>query len=63
MQKLFRTLFILGDYLTAALSWGMFYYYRKTEIEGEQFELNSTFFYGIFGIPVLWILFYAIQGS
>lgn len=63
MQKLFRTLFILSDYLTAALSWGMFYYYRKTEIEGEQFELNSTFFYGIFGIPVLWILFYAIQGS
>ncbi|MNJ97370.1 UDP-glucose:undecaprenyl-phosphate glucose-1-phosphate transferase [compost metagenome] len=63
MQKLFRWLFIGSDFLTAALSWGIFYYYRKTSIEHEQFSFNETFYYGIIAIPLLWLLFYTLQGT
>lgn len=63
MQKLFRALFIGSDFLTAALSWALFYYYRKTNIEHEDFSFNQTFYYGILFIPLLWLLFYALQGT
>lgn len=63
MQKLFRWLFIASDFLTASLSWGIFYYYRKTSIEHESFSFNETFYYGIFAIPLLWLLFYTFQGT
>lgn len=63
MQKLFRGLFIGSDFLTAALSWALFYYYRKTNIEGEEFSFNETFYYGILFIPLLWLLFYTLQGT
>jgi exopolysaccharide biosynthesis polyprenyl glycosylphosphotransferase len=63
MQKLFRALFIGSDFLTAALSWALFYYYRKTNIEHENFSFNQTFYYGILFIPLLWLLFYTLQGT
>lgn len=63
MQKLFRALFIGSDFLTAALSWALFYYYRKTNIEHEEFSFNQTFYYGILFIPLLWLLFYTLQGT
>lgn len=63
MQKLFRWLFIGSDLITAALSWALFYIYRKTSIEQEGFFLNKTFYYGIILIPILWLLFYTLQGT
>jgi exopolysaccharide biosynthesis polyprenyl glycosylphosphotransferase len=63
MQKLFRSLFIGSDFLAAALSWALFYYYRKTNIEHEQFSFNETFYYGIIFVPALWLLFYTLQGT
>lgn len=63
MQKLFRGLFIASDFLAAALSWALFYYYRKTNIEHEAFSFNETFYYGIVIIPALWLLFYTLQGT
>lgn len=63
MQKLFRGLFIASDFIAAALSWALFYYYRKTNIEHEEFSFNQTFYYGILIIPALWLLFYALQGT
>lgn len=63
MQKLFRGLFIASDFIAAALSWALFYYYRKTNVEHEQFSFNETFYYGILIIPALWLLFYALQGT
>ncbi len=63
MQKLFRGLFIASDFLAAALSWALFYYYRKTNIEHEEFSFNETFYYGILFIPILWLLFYTLQGT
>lgn len=62
-RKLLRFLFISCDWLAAALSWALFYYYRKTVIEHEPFSLNATFLYGITFVPLLWVLLYAIQGT
>lgn len=58
-----RFLFILFDWLTAALSWALFYYYRTTSIEGKAFNINETFIYGIALVPLLWLVLYAIQGT
>jgi exopolysaccharide biosynthesis polyprenyl glycosylphosphotransferase len=63
MQRLFRSVFIGFDWLTAALSWALFYYYRKTVIEHVEFQYNETFYYGILVIPILWLTLYAIQGT
>lgn len=63
MQRLFRSVFIGFDWLTAALSWALFYYYRKTVIEHVEFHYNETFYYGILVIPILWLMLYAIQGT
>jgi exopolysaccharide biosynthesis polyprenyl glycosylphosphotransferase len=63
MRNLFRLLFIFCDLLMAALSWALFYYYRKTSIEHVDFHYNDTFIYGILVIPLLWISLYAIQGT
>lgn len=62
-RQLLRLLFIAGDWITACLSWALFYYYRKTNIEGEAFHFNETFFYGIVFVPVLWLLLYTTQGT
>ena len=29
------------------LAWALFYYFRKTYVEGVQFDTNSSFYYGI----------------
>lgn len=63
MQRLFRSVFIGFDWLTGALSWALFYYYRKTVIEHVEFQYNETFYYGILVIPILWLTLYAIQGT
>lgn len=63
MQRLFRIVFIGFDWITAALSWALFYFYRKTTIENVPFQYNDTFFYGILIIPLLWLALYAIQGT
>jgi exopolysaccharide biosynthesis polyprenyl glycosylphosphotransferase len=63
MHKLFRWLFIGSDLITATLSWAIFYFYRKTTIEQEDFSFNETFFYGIIIIPILWLIFYTLQGT
>jgi len=62
-RQLIRFIFILCDWLSAALSWALFYYYRKTSIEGKIFHVNETFLYGIAFVPLLWLLLYTIQGT
>lgn len=63
MRNLFRILFIASDWIIAALTWALFYYYRKTMIEGEVFHPNTTFYAGIGIIATLWVVFYTIQGT
>ncbi len=61
--------YILADFLSAALAWGLFYTYRKVYVEPEKFgypiplEYDWKMLFGISGIPVLWVLFYAFSGA
>lgn len=58
-----RFLLILCDLLTAALSWGLFYNYRKIYIEHTEMTCDKQFFLGIVLIPILWLTIYFFQGT
>jgi exopolysaccharide biosynthesis polyprenyl glycosylphosphotransferase len=55
--------FMLMDYLTGAISWSIFFYYRKTEIEEMEFVANDRFWLGVILIPAFWLLLYGIIGT
>jgi exopolysaccharide biosynthesis polyprenyl glycosylphosphotransferase len=55
--------FIFMDYLTGAIAWSLFFYYRKTEIESMEFVANNTFWLGVFLIPMFWVLLYGFFGT
>ena len=64
MQRSFFTfILVLLDWFSASLSWGLFYYFRKTVIENESFRIDSTFFLGIILIPFVWLIIYSLQGT
>lgn len=69
MNKRTQTLlFILADWLSAVLAWGIFYVYRKLIIESQKFgydvfALDKKFYLGILLIPVCWVFIYAITGA
>jgi len=60
--------YLLSDYITALLSWALFFTYRKTKIEPEAIgheipiEFNSRFYLGLFIIPLFWLFLYNISG-
>ncbi|MCF8258721.1 MAG: sugar transferase [Flavobacteriales bacterium] len=60
---------ILADWLAAFLSWGLFFAYRKINIESRKFgepqaiEITDTLIVGLVVIPVLWLGLYALWGS
>ena len=60
--------YLFFDVLAAAISWVVFFIYRKTIIEPQRFgidipvEFNSRFFLGLIFIPVFWITIYYITG-
>jgi exopolysaccharide biosynthesis polyprenyl glycosylphosphotransferase len=62
------TVYLLFDFLAAAISWTLFYVYRKEVIEPGKFgyeipiEFTSKYFIGLLLIPVAWLLFYYITG-
>lgn len=55
--------FIFMDYSTAAMSWSLFFYYRKTEIEAMDFVANDRFWLGVLFIPIFWVLLYGFFGT
>lgn len=64
MRKNLAVIFLLAiDWLTAALSWSIFYYLRKIAIERQDFHVNSTFYLGVVLVPIAWILLYYLQGT
>ena len=69
MNKRIQTIiYILADWLAASLAWGTFYLYRKFIIESsiygaEVIRFDQNFFLGVFLIPFLWILVYALIGT
>ena len=69
MNKRTQTLlFVVADWLSAVLAWGIFYVYRKLIIESQKFgydvfALDKKFYIGILLIPVCWVFIYAITGA
>jgi len=62
-NKILTYLLLLIDWFTATLSWGFFYFLRKTIIEKEDFSIDSNFYNGVFLIPLAWLILYALQGT
>jgi len=69
MNKRIQTLkYIFADWIAASLAWGLFYIYRKLVIESsiygiEVLRFDNNFFLGVFLIPFLWVLVYALIGT
>lgn len=70
MSKRLRTIYyILADFLSAALAWTLFNYYRKTQIDslktggipGKIFD--DQFFISVTVLPLIWVLVYYLSGS
>ena len=62
-DRFWASCLIVIDYCFAGLAWGLFFYFRKTQIEGQAFLADSKFFLGLAFIPLFWVSFYFIQGT
>ncbi len=60
--------YLVFDFLAAAISWILFFIYRKTVIEPQRFgidiplEFTTRFYLGLIIIPVAWLTVYYISG-
>lgn len=67
-KKKQAVIYLLFDFLAAAISWTLFYIYRKEVIEPVKFgydiplEFTPQYFLGLLVIPSGWLLFYFITG-
>jgi len=61
--------YLLFDFISASLSWAIFYIYRKVEVEPQvfgyeiPFELGVKFYTGIIAIPLFWLTLYYLAGT
>ena len=62
-DRFWASCLVLIDYLFAAIAWGVFFYIRKTQIEGQAFNPDSKFYLGLTLVPLFWVFFYFIQGT
>ena len=65
MQKhpLLVFFFILLDWCSALISWWLFYYARKTNIEQMPYITSDSLYWGIAIVPIIWLLLYYLQGT
>ncbi len=60
--------YLIFDFLAAAISWTLFFTYRKTVIEPQRFgvdiplEFTTRYYLGLLFIPVVWLTLYYITG-
>lgn len=60
--------YLISDYLSAALSWGLFYIFRKRHIEALLYghtvpiQVDNKLILGVFLLPVFWIFIYYSSG-
>lgn len=60
--------YLIFDFLSAAIAWGLFYIFRKKYIESVKFgydvplDFDNRFYLGIIIIPFCWLLFYYASG-
>jgi exopolysaccharide biosynthesis polyprenyl glycosylphosphotransferase len=67
-RGLYTSVFVFADWFAAVAAWGLFFIYRKTNIEGIPFDYeiiagDKTFINGLLALPALWIVFYALAGA
>jgi exopolysaccharide biosynthesis polyprenyl glycosylphosphotransferase len=68
-KKSLVILYVLLDFLSASLSWAIFYIYRKIYVEPQvfgyeiPFELGVKFYTGIVAIPLFWLTLYYLAGT
>lgn len=58
-----RTYLLFLDWISALLSWGLFYYFRNIYIEGKEFVPNDRFYLGLTVVPAIWLCIYFLQGT
>lgn len=70
MNKKLQTIkYILCDFIASAIAWSSLYAYRKIAIEPEKYgykipvDLEENLLFGVFLIPVFWILLHSLTGS
>jgi exopolysaccharide biosynthesis polyprenyl glycosylphosphotransferase len=61
-------LFVLADWVSAAIAWGLFFVYRKLYLEAVDLNLHNIltdkkFEWGIAVIPLCWLLAYTLIGT
>ncbi len=67
-KRLHSFKYLFFDFLTAFLSWSVFYIYRKVYIESLEigykapFEFTNKYYLGIILIPLFWIFLYFLSG-
>lgn len=60
--------YVVSDFLSAAMSWALFYAFRKVYIEPQKFghpidiQLDTRFFLGLATIPFFWLFLYYVSG-
>ena len=54
--------YVFSDILTAALSWIIFYSFRKIYIEKTDVLYNDSFWVAVVVIPIYWITLYSLSG-
>ena len=62
-EKQRTILLVVFDFLTATITWFLFYVYRITEIENAELTFKEGFFNGIIIVPLFWMFLYALQGT
>ncbi|UKN02059.1 sugar transferase [Paracrocinitomix mangrovi] len=56
-------LFLIVDFITAAIVWFLFYIYRIKTVEHTEVVFKGNFYTGLIALPFFWILLYTIQGT
>ena len=62
-KKYFWIFYFFSDFLSSAISWLLFNYYRKTYIENYPFEINQKLVISTLLISMFWILVYSTFGN
>ena len=56
-------LIVFLDWLVSTVVWCLFFFFRKTWIEGKEFRIDQNFISGIIVVPLVLLLIYYLQGT
>ncbi len=56
-------LIVFSDWLVSTVVWCLFFFFRKTWLEGKEFQIDQNFISGIIVVPLVLLLIYYLQGT